>query len=302
MDAALAILDDGRTMRLRIVFITTVAPIASAFVDVLRDLGHDPLAVIGARRPEGAKGPDVPGIELTDATVPKGVDLLLPRDRLSIEPLLRSYEPDVVLCYAYPWKIPLEALQVPRLGSANHHPALLPRHRGPIPFAWTLREGDSRYGSTWHRMDAELDTGAILAQTSVPVEDTDTTIMDVAPKVAAAAAGTLPDVLEKLVAGDPGDPQDDAAASWAGYFEEDYATLDWSRPARAVHDQVRAWSLELGLSKIVGPIAELDGEPVRLLRTSLTDPGDGARRVECGDGPLWVVESEPAPDAPATLD
>jgi hypothetical protein len=29
------------------------------------------------------------------------------------------------------------------------------------------------------------------------------------------------------------------------------------------------------------------------VRTSLTDPGDGARRVEAGDGPLWIVESEP---------
>jgi methionyl-tRNA formyltransferase len=286
--------DDG-PVGLRIVFITTVAPIATAFVEVLDGLGHDPLAVVGARRPEGAKGPDIHGIELTDGTVPKGVDLLLPRDKRSLEPLLRTYEPDVVLCYAYPWKIPLEALEVPRFGSANHHPALLPRHRGPIPFAWTLREGDRHFGSTWHRMDAELDTGAILAQTSVPVEDTDTTILDVAPKVAAAAAGTLPQALERLVAGDPGDPQDDAAATWAGWFEEDYATVDWSWPARAVHDQVRAWALELGLSKVVGPIAVLDGEPVRLLRTSLTDPGGGAQRVECGDGPLWILESEPAP-------
>ena len=37
-----------------------------------------------------------------------------------------------------------------------------------------------------------------------------------------------------------------------------------------------------------------DGERVKLLRTSLTDRGDGARAVECGDGTLWILESEPA--------
>ena len=49
----------------------------------------------------------------------------------------------------------------------------------------------------------------------------------------------------------------------------------------------------IGLSGLVAPVAELDGEHVVLLQTRLTDPGDGARRVECGDGPIWVVASKP---------
>ena len=48
---------------------------------------------------------------------------------------------------------------------------MLPRHRGPIPLAWAFRDGDGQYGVTWHRMDAELDTGPILAQATVPMED-----------------------------------------------------------------------------------------------------------------------------------
>ena len=65
--------------------------------------------------------------------------------------------------------------------------------------------------------------------------------------------------------------------------------------ARKIHDQVRAWHLTFGMSRVPGPIAELDGQRVKLLRTSLTDPGDGARAVQCGDGNLWIVESEPTP-------
>ena len=78
-----------------------------------------------------------------------------------------------MLCAGFPWKLPQEALDVARLGSVNEHPALLPRHRGPIPLAWALRDNDGQFGVTWHRMDAELDTGPILAQTTIPIEDDD---------------------------------------------------------------------------------------------------------------------------------
>jgi len=176
----------------------------------------------------------------------------------------------------------------------NCHPALLPRHRGPIPLSWAFRDGDGQFGVTWHRMDAELDTGAILAQTTVPMYDDDYAIEQVGPRIGAAAIALLPEVLARLAAGDPGDPQSAEGVTWAGHLGADYAAVDWSQPARRVHDQVRAWAFTFGLSKVVGPIAELDGQQVRLLRTSLGDPGGDTRRVECGDGPIWVVEYESA--------
>ena len=115
----------------------------------------------------------------------------------------------------------------------------------------------------------------------------------VGPRIAPIALGLLPQVLERVAAGDPGDPQPQEGVTWAGHFGEDYATVDWAQPARRIHDQVRAWSFTFGLSPVNGPIAELDGKRVKLLRTSLADPGGDARRVEAGDGPIWVVASEP---------
>ena len=74
--------------------------------------------------------------------------------------------------------------------------------------------------------------------------------------------------------------------------------MDWTQPARSIHNQVRAWQFTFALSPVVGPIAQLDGGPVRLTRTSLVDPGGDARRIEAGDGPIWVVSWEPV-DPPA---
>ena len=275
----------------RIVLITTVPPVADALVPVLRELGHEPVAILSARRAQPAAAGRAP---ISDETAPSGLDLLIARDKWSVEPMLRSSRPDLALCWGFPWRIPLAALQVPSLGSVNCHPALLPRHRGPIPLSWAFRDGDGQFGVTWHRMDAELDTGAILAQTQVPMFDDDYAIEQVGPRIGAAAIGLLPEVFARIAAGDAGDPQPAEGVTWAGHLGADYAAVDWSQPARRVHDQVRAWAFTFGLSKVVGPIAELDGQQVRLLRTSLGDPGGDTRLVECGDGPIWVVEYESA--------
>lgn len=278
--------------RWRIALITTVPPVAAFMVPALEELGPEPVAIISARRSEPI--PDRGFPEFSDATAPRGLDLLMARDRWSMEPLLRSVQPDLAICWGFPWRIPLPALEVPRLGSINLHPALLPRHRGPVPLSWAIRDGDPHYGLTWHRMDADLDTGGILAQATAPMQDDDFEIMVVGPRLAGVALSLLPGVLDRVAAGDPGDPQATDGASWAGWFEEDYATIDWSRPAAEVHRQVRAWAL--GPSHhVVGAVTELDGRRIKVTRTSLAEPpaGVAARRVDTGDGPIWILASEP---------
>ena len=281
-------------MSRRVALISNVLPVVDPLVDVLRDLGHDPVAWLMSRRLPDPSRPMPPWGDVTDKNAPQGINLLFARTREDVAPLLRGLDLDVTLCWGFNWKLPQEALDVPRLGSVNNHPALLPRHRGPYPLAWTFREGDAAFGSTWHRMDAEFDTGPILAQSSVPVEDTDTWIEDFGPRILQDTLTMLPRVFERLEAGDPGDPQTEDGASWAGPFGADYAEVDWARPAREIHDQVRAWRHMFSIGEVVGPLALLDGERVKILRTSLTDPGDGARPVGCSDGLLWIVESEPA--------
>ena len=276
----------------RVGLISNVPPVAIPLVATLRDMGHEPVSWLAQRKPDAANLPLPSWGEISDRSAPEGVNLLLARSREDVAPLLRGLELDVVLCWGFGWKLPQEALDVPRLGSVNNHPALLPRHRGPYPLAWAFREGDEALGSTWHRMDAELDTGPILAQSSVPLEDTDCWIEEFGEKVLRDTFAMLPRVFERLDAGDPGDPQSTEGVSWAGAFEEDYATVDWSQTAREIHNQVRAWRHMFGAGDIEAPIAELEGERRKLLRTSLTDPGDGAPRMECADGPIWIVESE----------
>ena len=70
-----------------------------------------------------------------------------------------------------------------------------------------------------------------------------------------------------------------------------------SGSAREVHRLVWAWQHAFARDTPRGPLLDLDGATVRVLRASL-DEVDGATRVECADAPLWLVRTEPAEELP----
>jgi methionyl-tRNA formyltransferase len=272
------------------VFITVVPAVAQGYTEIVRALGHDPVAVLAPRR----RAPGTPPVALgpamfTDA--PEGLDVLFAETRLSLAPLLRAYQPDLALCTGFPWLVPAEAIEVPRLGIVNGHPSLLPRYRGPFPVAWAVRNGEQEIGLTYHSMDASFDTGPVLAQTRLALSD-DETWDGLNDRMAAAAPQLLTEVFARLARGDRGDPQV-GDGEYQSHFEDDYRFVDLSRPAAEVHRQTRAWSFMPPILPDAGPILERDGTRVRLLRTSLTEV-PGAERLECGDAPLWVLETAPA--------
>jgi methionyl-tRNA formyltransferase len=145
---------------------------------------------------------------------------------------------------------------------------------------------------TVHRMDATFDTGAILAQAPVPLDPAAWTFEEVIPGMQTALRQIIPRALERIAAGDEGEPQDGDPGVYAGWFEDEYKQIDWSKPAREIHNQVRAWSFAGFVSEAEMPVGEVEGEQRKIIRTSL-EPAEGTR-IETGDGPIWVTESEPA--------
>ena len=283
-------------MSWRVVIVTRIAPVLAGFDAVVRAAGHEPVALLTMRDNDGRYGA-LPEIgELVMSAAPE-LDVLIPARRSAVAPLLASAEPDLVVCMGFPWKIPPDALAVPRLGWLNGHPSLLPRHRGPLPVAWAIREGDDEIGITFHRMDAELDTGPILAQRRYPLgelQSPDTFYPEFGPTV----GETLAEALERLVSGDEGTPQEEGG-SYESFFAEDDVWLDLSRPAVEVHRLAWAWRYAMSLAGTHGALLERDGAPVRVVATSLTEV-EGAQRLECGDGPLWLVEAEELSEEEAT--
>jgi methionyl-tRNA formyltransferase len=86
---------------------------------------------------------------------------------------LRSVEPDLLLSAGYGKLLPAEALQVPRIGAINVHPSLLPEYKGSYPVFWAFFDGRDELGITVHEMTPEFDSGAILAQDTLPIDPRD---------------------------------------------------------------------------------------------------------------------------------
>ena len=275
-------------MSWRVVIATRIAPVLQGFDSVVREAGHQPVALLTLRNADERYGPVAQTSELLKAAAPD-LDALLAARRTSLAPLLASAQPDLVVCMGFPWKIPPDALAVPRLGWLNGHPSLLPRHRGPLPVAWTIRNGDEEMGMTFHRMDAGLDTGPILAQRRFPLGELEPPDVFY-PRMGQFVGEALAEALERLAVGEEGTPQAEGGG-YESFFTEDDARLDLSRPAIEVHRLVWAWRFAFSSAGARGALLELDGTTVRVLATSLVEV-EGARRIECGDGPLWIVETE----------
>ena len=123
-------------------------------------------------------------------------------------------------------------------------------------------------------------------------------------------AGKAASIAARVAQGDPGDPQDESRAFYADLFTDDWREIDWSQPARTVHNQVRSWLGVRGTAR--GAFGMLAGERALITKTRLEDasvslaPGatmprdDGTLLVGCGDHPLAIVAWEPAgkPEAP----
>jgi methionyl-tRNA formyltransferase len=222
--------------------------------------------------------------------LPSDLSALVASDLVDAADLVRSCRPDVLLCMAFPARIPSAILDTPRLGAANIHPSLLPRYRGPNPLGWVLRNGERTMGVSIHTMTPALDAGPLIAQGTAPIDDDDdgysvsATILEIATEL-------LPGALSLLADGRPGDPQVETQATHAPMFDRDYRDVDWSRPAMEIHNQVRAWQVASTRDGVRGPFATVGGQKVRITETSLR-PVQNGTMMRCADRPIWILDSE----------
>lgn len=108
---------------------------------------------------------------------------------------------DVGVVIDFGYKLPPTVLQHFPHGIVNLHPSLLPRWRGPSPIKSALLHGDSSTGVSIMVIDAGLDTGPVLAQQAVPIDDTETNL-ELETRLATLGAELLVQVLPQYVSGE----------------------------------------------------------------------------------------------------
>lgn len=209
---------------------------------------------------------------------------------------LRALAPDLIVVVAFGQILPKSVLEIPRYGCINVHASLLPKYRGAAPINQAIIDGETVTGVTTMFMDVGLDTGDMLVKRSTPIGPLETA-GELHDRLARLGSEAMLETLERLCAGTlVGEKQDDALSCYAPLLKKEQGRIDWSRPAPALHNQVR------GLDPWPGAYTLLDGEPLKLGRTRpleethaavpgtvLAAGGDGVR-IACGCGVLVVGE------------
>lgn len=155
---------------------------------------------------------------------------------------LAALKPDLMIVVAYGLLLPQTALDIPRLGCINVHASLLPRWRGAAPIQRAIEAGDPETGVCIMQMEAGLDTGPVLSRLTCPIlpNDTGGTLHD---RLAEMGSQVLLITLEQIAVGKSvAERQDDIQATYARKLGKEEAHLDFTRPAKDLCLQIRAFN------------------------------------------------------------
>jgi methionyl-tRNA formyltransferase len=155
---------------------------------------------------------------------------------------LRALQPDVMIVVAYGLILPPSVLAIPKFGCWNVHASLLPRWRGAAPIQRAIEAGDRRSGVCLMQMEKGLDTGPVLLSLATDIAPTDTggSLHD---RLSLLGAELVEDSLKLLRAGMRPLPvaQPAEGVTYARKLDKAEAALDWSKPASALANKVRAF-------------------------------------------------------------
>jgi methionyl-tRNA formyltransferase len=257
------------TRAFRAVFFGTpqfAVPCLEALVEIAEVVG----VVCQPDRPQGR------GLELTAPPVKKralelGLNVVQPTKLRTGEfaAWLREQKVDVALVVAYGRILPQDVLDAPRLGCVNVHASLLPKLRGAAPITWAVVRGEPETGVTLMQMDIGMDTGAMLEQFSTPITDEETA-GELSERLSAIGALATRKGLPTYVSGGyTAVQQENSKATMAPMLKKEDGRIDFSKPARAVHDHVR------GMTPWPGASTTARGKTVKVLATRVTDVPQG---------------------------
>jgi len=228
-----------------------------------------------------------------------GIPTIAPEDPNAPEIVARiaALAPDFLFSFYYRQMLKAPLLAIPQRGALNMHGSLLPKYRGRVPVNWAIIHGERETGATLHYMTVKPDNGDTVAQERVAIGPDDTAA-EVFDKVTGAAAAALERVLPALVAGTaPRIAQDLSQGGYFGGRKPEDGRIDWSQPARRIHDLVRAVA-----PPYPGAFCDLDGHRLAVLRTRVVDDdtphaegprlrvADGRLLADCTNGTLELVE------------
>ena len=193
---------------------------------------------------------------------------------------VKEIAPDLIVVVAFGQILTSRLLSVPKMGTVNVHPSLLPLLRGAAPIQRAILEGVSTTGVTTMLMNSRLDAGDILLVKKVSIAD-DETGGGLHDTLAIEGGSLLVRTITRLAEGTV-QPllQDESRATYAHRLTKEEGKVHWSEPASVIHNRIR------GLDPWPGAFTTLNGRRLMLYGSTHADSPVRGNRVNLS---MWII-------------
>lgn len=213
---------------------------------------------------------------------------------------LGKVEADLGVVVAFGQILPQALLDLPSHGCFNVHASLLPMYRGASPINHVILAGEKESGVTIMQMDAGIDTGDILLQEAVPIEE-DETAETLAEKLSALGARLIVRAVEALEDGTLTHTPQEGDTCYAGMLKKEMGLIDWKLPAETIERQVRGllpwpgtYTFREGRKLTVGAAKALTQEvPPNLIPGAVLKADKSGLLLQTGEGALRILQLQP---------
>ena len=292
-------------MPFRVIFMGT-PDFSVPVLEALHAAGHE-IAAVYSQPPRKAGRR---GLEVTPSPVHKAAERLGLEVRTPVslkgeaeQQAFRALEADVAVVVAYGLLLPKAILEATRLGCFNGHASALPRWRGAAPIQRAIMAGDTQTAMMIMKMDEGLDTGPVAMTAPIGISGS-MTAGALHDRLSQAGADLMVQAIAALEAGTLTlTPQPEEGVTYARKIDKAETRIDWSRPARDVHNAIR------GLSPFPGAWCEMEfggrRERVKVLESEVAAgeaaPGtvlDERLTIACGSGAVRLMRLQKAGGKP----
>lgn len=214
---------------------------AVAPLEAILKAGHEVTAVVTQPDRQKGRGREVQYSPVKECALSYGIPVLQPlkiKEEDAVEEL-RKYPADIFVVAAFGQLLSEEILNMPRLGCINIHASLLPAYRGAAPIQWCVINGEEKTGVTIMQMAKGMDTGDILLQKEVVLDEKETggSLFD---RLMETGAKLIVEVLPKIEAGELTPVvQKEELATYAGKITKDMGNIDFAKSAVTIERLIR---------------------------------------------------------------
>lgn len=214
---------------------------AVAPLEAILKAGHEVTAVVTQPDRQKGRGREVQYSPVKECALSYGIPVLQPlkiKEKDAVEEL-RKYPADIFVVAAFGQLLSEEILNMPRFGCINIHASLLPAYRGAAPIQWCVINGEEKTGVTIMQMAKGMDTGDILLQKEVVLDEKETggSLFD---RLMETGAELIVEALPKIEAGELIPVvQKEELATYAGKITKDMGNIDFTKAAVTIERLIR---------------------------------------------------------------